>query len=672
MKNRHHGLLVATSLLALATGAAQAATDNTPPGLSLAHDGGVADPAQTITITVQLKLADPDLFKKTVDALYDPYSPTFHKWLTDADLKRFAPAAEQMASVRAELERQGLTVISVQKNGFSLRARGALGDVARAFNTEIHTFSRNGKTFRANTRNASLSGPAAAYVAAVAGLESHTVRPMLTHGINLATGKPYASTPADAVEQAGGLRSLITDQILSPAQTVNFTTPGSPLPTATYTGVVYGDTGALVPDYTPHQLQRVYGLDQAYKQGLDGTGQTIVLLEGFGYPTAKSDANRFSKLAGLPPLTAANFRVIYPEGKPVDPKAGIIEGWNDEIALDIDWAHSIAPGARIAVVASNGQGNEDFQAAMQFIIDNNVGYAVSDSWETDIDIISGPSEQESFENVLILAAAKGISFQFSTGDSGDGGLGTPVGAAGVPSVSPHAVAVGGTAIFNTPGSKGHYTTGWGDSDVVLDNVTIFDPPLPPRFLVGGGGGESVFWPKPAWQSALPGVHRQTPDISALADSFTGVPIVVTSGSQQVVGLGIGGTSLSSPIFTAFWAIAQQKAGHPLGQASPTIAGLKSGVVDVLPASSPDNITGSITDANGTTDYTAKMLFAGAYNHNQSFLATLYPLPQSSAAVSLGFGLDSSFTVTPGWDNATGFGTPDGLNFINAAAAFGTK
>jgi subtilase family serine protease len=111
-------------------------------------------------------------------------------------------------------------------------------------------------------------------------------------------------------------------------------------------------------------------------------------------------------------------------------------------------ADSIAPGARIVVVAAAGQDSEDFQDAISSITNHNLGNSVSDRWEEDTDIVAGPLEQKSFDQVLQRAAAEGISFQFSTGDGGDEGLGTPDGAAGVPSDSPHATAIGGTAILN--------------------------------------------------------------------------------------------------------------------------------------------------------------------------------------------------------------------------------
>ena len=205
----------------------------------------------------------------------------------------------------------------------------------------------------------------------------------------------------------------------------------------------------------------------------------------------------------MPLLKSSNFSIVYPEGKPVDPNAGVLTGWNIEIALDVQWSHSMAPGAKIIVVAAAGQDNEDFQDAMSYIVNNKLGNAVSDSWLEDTDLIAGPLEEESYDNLLKIAAAKGVSFQFSSGDSGDGGLGTPIGAPGVPSNSPHATAVGGTSIVNNINGTGYEPLGWGTSFVLLNQGGVVDPQSPQPFWGGSGGGESVHFPKPSWQKGLP-------------------------------------------------------------------------------------------------------------------------------------------------------------------------
>jgi subtilase family serine protease len=673
MPSKTYSLMAVSSvmsfaILGLPAALAQRIADNVPQGIHQASDMGRLAPSQELKISVQLQLQNKAAFDKAVDALYDPASPTFHKWMAEEDLEKYAPTKEQSDAVRKELESHGLEILSADVN--TIRARGTAANVESAFNTQIHEFQRSGKVFRANVVNARLTGPAAEYVAGVAGLESHQAQPRLRRAIDLRTKQAPPTIPLSKVLASGGLGSIITDKILAPPSPFVFTTPGAALPVGVYYGNVYNydPNTNVIPDYTPAQLQSLYGLPTAYKAGFDGTGQTIVLLEAYGYPTIESDANAFCQLTGLPPFTSSNFKIIYPQGPPVSPNAGVLTGWDFEIALDVQWAHSIAPGAKILVVAAAGQDTVSFIDAISYITKNHLGNSINDSWEEDTDLIAGPLEEDAYTQVLEIAAAKGISFQFSSGDGGDGGLGSPIGAPGVPSNSPYATAVGGTSILNKINGSGHETLGWGSSFVSLNNQGVLDPPSPYLpFFGGSGGGESVYFPKPSWQKSLPGTGRQVPDISALADPYTGVPIVITSQGVQGVQAGYGGTSLASPIFTAMWAIANQHAGHSLGQAAPYLAGLKPGeLVDVLPLSSVTNVTGTIYDSSGATFYSAADLFAGQTYTSTGFTSAVLDLG-GDTDFALSFGLDTSLTVTKGWDNVTGWGTPNVNTFLKAAS-----
>ena len=320
------------------------------------------------------------------------------------------------------------------------------------------------------------------------------------------------------------------------------------------------------------------------------------------------------------------------------------------------------------MVASAGQDNEDQIASLQYIITNKLANTVSSSWENDSEIIAGPEEENAFNSVLKLGAAAGISFQFSSGDGGDEGLGTPLGAVGVPSNSPYATAVGGTSVLNNPDSGKRIVTGWGNDLTYVDVAGPVDPPTSESFFYGGaGGGESVFFAKPSWQSALPGSGRQVPDVSALADPFTGFALIATVAGTQYAEAGVGGTSLASPIFTAIWAIADQYNGAPLGHAAEAIAKLKAGqITDVLGTTSLEssNVTGTVYDSSGATFYSAVALFSGAYpaQTQTDFVSALWPIA-SDEAIAISFGTDSSLTVTPGWDNVTGYGEPNGYPFI---------
>ena len=165
-----------------------------------------------------------------------------------------------------------------------------------------------------------------------------------------------------------------------------------------YYGNVYNYNPAtnVFPDYTPAQLQSLYGLPTAYKAGFDGTGQTIVLLEAYGYPTIEADANAFNQLTGLPRFTSSNFKIIYPQGPPLSPQAGVLTGWDVEIALDVQWAHSIAPGAKILIVAAAGQDTVSLHRCDQLYHQNHLATPSTTVGKRIQDLFAGPLEEEAF------------------------------------------------------------------------------------------------------------------------------------------------------------------------------------------------------------------------------------------------------------------------------------
>jgi subtilase family serine protease len=661
--------LAALALLTVSISASQMAgalpAHNVPKAVPFASDLGRVNPNKELNLTVVLKLHNEAEYHQAVEELYNPASPTYHKWFTEKDFEKYAPTAEEFDKVKQELRHQGLEVVSADPQRFSIRVHGTVNSAETAFQTELHTFRFQNRTFDAHIRDAKLTGEAGDLVDSVSGLERHQSRPQIVFANDPKTGKPLHKKVLTKTEAAGGLLKEITNIALTFPETDTY---GSGVPSGTFEGTVYDVDPTLIVDLTPAQLQAHYGLTGLIGAGYDGSGQTIALVEAYGYPGAEADANTSAKIFGLPALTAANFSVVYPEGPPVAANAAQLTGWDGEIALDIQSAHGIAPGAKIVVVASAGQDNEDQIASLQYVITNKVANTVSGSWENDSEIIAGPAEENAFNAVLEKGAAAGISFQFSTGDGGDLGLGTPVGDIGIPSDSPYATAVGGTSILNNPYGTGDIPAGWGNNFVYLNLGGVVDPPS--GFYGGGaGGGESTFFAKPAWQKALPGTGRQVPDISALADPYTGFPIILTEGKTTYTEAGVGGTSLASPIFTAIWAIADQYNGKPLGLAAAKLAKLTAGeITDVLPTSvlNTNDVTGTITDDKGTHVYSANKIFSGLLYTQKQFPSALWNL-DAETAVAISFGTDSSLTVTPGWDNVTGWGEPNGLPFIQGVS-----
>jgi subtilase family serine protease len=264
-----------------------------------------------------------------------------------------------------------------------------------------------------------------------------------------------------------------------------------------------------------------------------------------------------------------------------------------------------------------------------------------------------------------MAAAQGMDVNFATGDFGDNAAQVGFITVDFPASSPFATAIGGTSLALNPDNTIAFQTGWGNNltriaEVAPNNAPV-NPPLQLGFQGGAGGGASLTFARPSFQSGLnvPGDSRLTPDVAMLADPFTGVEIIETIDGQLSVGV-IGGTSLATPMFSGIMAIAAQKAGHGLGQAAPLLYNLPAGAVsDVVAFSSPNNITGTIN----ATPFTADQLAAPLVN-TTSFYSAIYNSPFSTRWFVLTFGTDSSLVTGPGWDNVTGVGTPNGANFIN--------
>ena len=172
-----------------------------------------------------------------------------------------------------------------------------------------------------------------------------------------------------------------------------------------------------------------------------------------------------------------------------------------------------------------------------------------------------------------------------------------------------------------------WQSGWGNnqSELAFEGY-VPDPTVGFGFTGGAGGGPSncavqnssghcvAGFPKPAFQKALPGKYRQVPDIAWLADPYTGVVIAISVPGQvpEEVWQVWGGTSVACPMFSALWAIANQEAGAPLGQAAQYVYSLPAeAVTDIVPVSSPGNVKASIKDSTGTNRYTPAEVLGGA-------------------------------------------------------------
>jgi subtilase family serine protease len=670
-------LLVATCLSAAVVPAASASERHSL--LSQAKDLGPVDTATPVELTLWMKLHN----EQSLDALVAAQQAGKGAYLTPAQLRtQYGPSSADAAAVAQFMKAQGFAV-SIGQDNLYVRASSTAARVQSEFQVQLHQYDLDGRTFRASSHSATLPAQLVPLVAAVGGLSSLGAEPQILRAGKKAVPGVHRAAEAEGLRahpvpfnaQSNGI--YFSAQCFYPPTTISFSGNGA---TATYSGNAYGTPIASQPPnaspcgYQPSDLQTAYNLTPLYRSGLNGAGTTIAIVDAYGSTTIKQDVQAFSQAMGLPP---ANLTVV---GTPTESNfsTDANANWAGETTLDVEWVHAIAPGAKILLVVTPTNSFSDLFAGIAAAAATPGVVAISDSWD-GFDIGSaGDSEfYTAADNILKAIGASGISVHFSTGDYGDnssqlGGLYTST---GWPASSPYATAVGGVSVALDAHKRIAWQTSWGTNITeIADTTALGSPPIDvpnnEGFVFGGTGGLSDTYPKPFWQQGVPGNRRGTPDISWVADPYTGVEIIYTADAGGDLGIEvIGGTSLSCPMFTALWGIATQRAHHLLGQAAPRLYRLpfwSGAITDVVNLTSQNNVTGTITDAGGTDPIRASELAAPLYNL-PSFVSALYNSPFSTRWFVLTFGLDTTLQVGPGWDTATGLGTPNGWNFVQAVA-----
>jgi len=313
--------------------------------------------------------------------------------------------------------------------------------------------------------------------------------------------------------------------------------------------------------YTPAQIRAAYGISTL---SLDGTGQTIAIVDAYDDPSIDQSLDAFDSQFALtasgPTLyaqyePAASFlTVLNQHGQATslpstDPNGPATNNWEVEEALDVEWAHAIAPGAQIILVEANSQSLADLMASVGTAASQPGVSVVSMSWGFPEGQAVFASDEATYDSVFNVP---GVTFVASTGDYG---AADPE----YPAFSPNVVAVGGTSLtLNTDGSY-NSEAGWGYES---SSVGAF---------IGSGGGISLYKPEPAYQQGVQSTgYRTTPDVSLVADPATGAWIadpynLNPSNPFEIV----GGTSLSAPAWAALLALVDQ------GRAAAGESGLNS-------------------------------------------------------------------------------------------------
>ncbi len=363
--------------------------------------------------------------------------------------------------------------------------------------------------------------------------------------------------------------------------------------------------------YEPAQIQAAYNLRPLYDGGVNGAGTTIVIVDSYGSPTIKNDLNVFDQQFGLP--APPSFSVIAPAGAipAYDPNNSDMVGWAGETTLDVEYAHTIAPGAKILLVqtpVSETEGVTGFPqivTAEKYVINHHLGDVISQSFSATEETFSSFASLAALRGAYIDAYHKGVTVLAASGDSGAADVGldqqtyylSPV--TSWPDSDPLVTGVGGTQLILD--SSGHHVSpdvAWNDTYNVPTNEFIFGDAGPNP--LAGGGGKSVFFSRPSYQDGVQDVvgdARGVPDISMSAACNGAVDTYQSFGGQTPGWYPVCGTSEATPLFAGIVALADQVAGHPLGLINPALYTMsQQHLPGIVPVTSGNN-TVSFTQDN---------------------------------------------------------------------------
>lgn len=659
------GLLGTGSAFGASQDAGLTIAHNTPKFASTAKMLGAVEPSTLVDVSIWLKPHNKAEMDTLAKELYEAGSPSYRHWLTKAEFAtRFAPTADEAKTVQKFFTANKMAIVGVGPNNFFVRARGTAAVVSSAFHVALNNYQLDGRVVRGNTTDPVVAGEAGALVASISGLDTlGYVHPMISHASlgKKTTGGGGETTAAGATAAAAA--SPFNSDCFPRYITEKYWTSGGGLPRAQYAGNEYTPAVAGC-GYTPENIRAAYNLNALYAEGYTGAGQTIVIIDWCGSPTIQSDANAFSKQFGLPKLTKSNFQIIY------TPTVSTCEAPDAEINIDVEWAHAIAPGASIDLVVPPSSSFQDVDEAYFYAVNYQLGNSISGSYGSE-ELYTSSTVLATEDLISETAAVMGIAANFSTGDNGDFTYDEPLfyqASVSAPADSPYVTAVGGVSLALNSNNTIAWQTGWGTNiNVLYDEGVVTDPPINGYFYAGAGGGPSAFFDKPAFQNKVAGSTRMLPDVSWLADPYTGAyiaisePGVIPELQYQVY----GGTSLACPMFAALWAIANQEAGEPLGQAAPYLYSMTSKeIIDIVPYSQKTNVSGFIKDADGTENY-SQMRLAAPLEGTTSFVSAVWDIPlYEDTSALLTFGTDTGLKTAKGWDDVTGVGVPDGKAFAD--------
>lgn len=537
--------------------------------------------------------------------------------------------------------------------------------------------------------------------------------------LGLAVWSPLSASGSLAAAETGAHADAAPAAASASAHDV--TVPGSPFilagshTTATPTVDCTEPNGVEVLDfhcYTPQQIRAAYGVDTIAKFATAthltdyGQGQTIVLVDSYGSPTAATDLQTFHDtfFPDLPtPVTTHLFTQVFPLGDPQYKNthgkgesgsgATAAAGWAGEATLDVEWAYAIAPEANIVLLAvppSETEGVQGypnlFKAITQEISATPPGTVFSMSFSSTEQTFGGAAAAQTakFTKVFERGLAKDDNFFDAAGDTGTINVGKqkrksrdyPYPTVEWPATSPNVVAVGGTQLqygwkWDPTSDTAFEPTGtpdpayWHSTTTATGGQAVWNESWGD---LGTNGGVSTIYPEPTWQKSVGTFSgRAVPDTSWDAAVNGGVLIWITAfpdyncltGSTTGCWTVSGGTSAATPQTAALVALADAARAHdgkgPIGFLDPILystATLQSAYTHIGPhdyGSAPKSST--VTDIDDAGDTLSVTKSVGTLVDNQMWGTTV-----------------AGYYETTPYNLATGWGAPKAATFVAALLA----
>lgn len=502
---------------------------------------GHLDPSTRLSLAIGLPLTDPAGLTRLLENLYDPASADYRRYLSPEEFTaRFGPSESDYATLIEFVRTQGFEITATHANRTLLNVSAPVSILERALGTRLAVYSHptEPRTYFAPESAPSLD--AGVRILHIAGLDNFgSIKPRYR--------RIDPRTPAPGVTSRAGSG-----------------------PSGTYIGTDFRN--AYAPGST-----------------LTGAGQSVGIVALDGY--FASDITGYASRAGTKATPLRNVLIDGFNGVPSSRASGSA---NEEVALDIQMAMSMAPGLKEIIVYESSIDSTlaNIDNLLNRMATDNSARQLTCSWGFDIDLIT--------QQVFQQYAAQGQSFYLASGD--DGAFGGPVAQA---SDNPYITIVGGTVLSTDASHRWSSETTWD----------------------GSGGGISTLYPLPAWQRGIDMTlnhgstqFRNLPDVALLADN-------VWSMSDRGLSATYQGTSIAAPLWAGFTAMINEQASK-LGK--PPVGFINPAVYQLGRDAKARNAFHDITTGNNTS----------TNNPNQFF-------------------------ATSGYDLCTGWGTPNGTNFITA-------